>query len=114
MTDDENTVTTGSGNVFADLGFPDAEEKLLKSRLAALIAETISLLGLTQAAAAERLGAAQPDVSNILRGRLRNYSIERLFDYARILGNDIDITVRRPSREPSRRERQGHLRMLVA
>lgn len=105
---DDNTIITGSGNVFADLVLPDADELLLKARVAAVIGDSIAALGLSQTAAAGRLGIAQPDVSNILRGRLRGYSLERLLDYVCTLGNDIDITVRRRS------EQRGRLRMMVA
>lgn len=112
MLKDENAITTGTGNVFADLGLPDPEERLLKARLAALIGETISALGLTQSAAAERLGVAQPDISNLMRGRLRGFSLERLLEFASILGNDIEITVRRFQPEP-RERRRGHVRLLV-
>ena len=113
MFEDERTIISGSGNVFADLDLPDADEHLLKGRLASLIGETIAQLGLTQSAAAERLHISQPDVSNLLRGRLRGYSLVRMFGFVRILGNDIDITVHRAAREPARR-RQGHLRVRVA
>jgi predicted XRE-type DNA-binding protein len=113
MFEDERTIISGSGNVFADLDLPDADEHLLKARLAILVGEAIAQLGLTQSAAAERLHIAQPDVSNLLRGRLRGYSLERMFGFVRILGNDIDITVHRTAREPARL-RQGHLRVRVA
>jgi predicted XRE-type DNA-binding protein len=88
---------------------PDADDRLLKARLAVVIGETIAQLNLSQTSAAERLSIAQPDLSNLLRGRLRGYSLERLLGFARALGNDIEITVRRPEGE-----REGHLRMLVA
>lgn len=113
MLNDESTIHTGTGNVFADLGLPDPEKHLFKARLAALVGETISALGLTQTAAAERLGVTQPDVSNLLRGRLRGFSLERLIEFAGILGNDIEITVRRPRYERQER-RRGHLKLLVA
>lgn len=83
MATDESTVIAGTGNVFADLNMPDADDRLLKAQLAALIGETIAQLGLTQTAAAKLLGIAQPDVSSLLRGRLRGYSLERLIDFAR-------------------------------
>jgi predicted XRE-type DNA-binding protein len=105
---DDDTVTVGSGNVFADLGLPNADERLLKSRIAIVISDAIEQLGLSQTAAAERLGIAQPDVSNVLRGRLRGYSLERLLSFARALGNDIDITVRQ--HDP---EQGGRLRVMV-
>jgi predicted XRE-type DNA-binding protein len=109
MYNDDNSISPGSGNVFADLGLPGADDRLLKARLAVVIGDTIARLGLSQKAAAERLGVAQPDVSNLRRGRLRGYSLERLLGFARALGNDIVITVKRPESE-----REGHLRVLVA
>ena len=109
MATDNSAVIAGTGNVFADLNMPDADDRLLKAQLAALIGETIAQLGLTQAAAAKLLGIAQPDVSSLLRGRLRGYSLERLIDFARTLGNDVEIKVRR-----AKRETRGHLTVLVA
>jgi predicted XRE-type DNA-binding protein len=106
---DDNAITIGGGNVFADLGLPDADDRLLKARILMVISDSITRLGLTQTAAAERLGIAQPDVSNLLRGRLRGYSLERLLSFARALGNDIEITVK-----TSEFEREGHVRVLVA
>ena len=106
---DDPSITEGSGNVFADLGLPDAEDRMLKARLAMVIGDIITRRGLNQTAAAEHLGIAQPDVSNLLRGRLKGFSLERLFGFARALGSDIDITV-------TQREfqREGHLRVRVA
>jgi predicted XRE-type DNA-binding protein len=109
MFHDDNSTSAGSGNVFADLGLPNPDERLLKARIAVVIGDTIARLGLTQTVAADRLGVAQPDVSNLLRGRLRGFSLERLLSFARALGNDIEITVRQP-----KFEREGHLRVLVA
>ena len=91
---DDTSAITGSGNVFADLGLPDADDRLLKSRVALVISDTIEQLGLSQKVAAEWLGIAQPDVSNLVRGRLRGYSLERMLAFARALGNDIEITER--------------------
>ncbi len=108
MREDDNTITIGSENVFADLGLPDADDRLLKARILTVISDTIARLGLTQTAAAERLGIAQPDVSNLLHGRLRGYSLERLLSFARALGNDIEIKVKR-----AEFEREGYLRVLV-
>jgi predicted XRE-type DNA-binding protein len=101
--------TAQGGNVFADIGLPDADERLLKARIAVVVSDTIARLGLSQMAAAERLGIAQPDVSNVVRGRLRGYSLEGLLSFARARGNDIEITVKRLEFE-----REGHLRVLVA
>jgi predicted XRE-type DNA-binding protein len=105
-------IITGTGNVFADVGLPDPDERLLKARLAALVGETIAALGLTQTEAVEQLRIAQPDVSNLLRGRLRGFSLERLLEFAGILGNDLEITIRRAQSERQER-RRGHVRLLV-
>lgn len=63
-------VKAGSGNVFADLSFRDAEERLLKAKLATKIAQLIEQKGWTQTQTAERTGLDQPKVSHLLRGRL--------------------------------------------
>ncbi len=62
---DEATVTASSGNVFADLGLRDADELLAKAGLAHAIQQLIEAQGLSQRAAAGRLGVAQPDLSNL-------------------------------------------------
>jgi predicted XRE-type DNA-binding protein len=82
------------GNVFADLGLPDAEERLVKSELAIAIARVIEGRHLTQTAAAELTGLAQPKISDITRGRLEGYSIERLMECLTALQQDVLITIR--------------------
>lgn len=104
---DGDDVKVSSGNVFADLGLPDAEDRLLKARIAVVISDAVARLGLSQTAAAERLGIAQPDVSNLLRGRLRGFSLERLLSFARALGNDVEIKVKLTN------EREGRLRVMA-
>jgi predicted XRE-type DNA-binding protein len=93
----------GSGNVFADLGRPDAEVHLLKAELVTRIDEIIRERHLTQAKAAELLGLSQPDVSRLLRGSFRDYSVERLLRLLTALGRDIEIVIRKPkARRPGR------------
>lgn len=75
---DDNTVVDSSGNIFADLGLPNPQERQLKARLANRIHDDISAHGWTQAEAAEMLGLKQPDVSRLTRGILKGFSIERL------------------------------------
>lgn len=70
--------TVGSGNVFADLGLPDADLRLAKADLALGISRRIRELGLTQTAAAQRMGLDQPKVSALVRGRLSGFSLDRL------------------------------------
>ena len=91
-----NEVTRSSGNVFADLGFEDAEEALVKARLASLIYDAVDTAGWTQQQAAEILGLKQSDVSNVLRGRLKNFSLERLLRLLGRLGRQVTITVSSP------------------
>ncbi len=97
-------VERGSGNVFADLGRPDAEAHLLKGELVTRIDEVIRQRGLKQVEAAKLLGLSQPDVSRLLRGSFREYSIERLLRLLTALGRDVEISIRQP-----RSQRQGRL-----
>ncbi len=91
----EVRVTMGSGNVLADIGIPEPEEALAKARLADMIGETIEDLGLTQAQAGKLLGIDQGTVSKIINDRLDGFSQERLIRYLTVLGNDVEILVRR-------------------
>lgn len=82
-----------SGNVFEDLGLSDPEERLAKADLAIHIADLIQERGLTQAQAAKALGLKQPHISNLIRGRLDGFSIERLFRFLNRMGQDVRIIV---------------------
>jgi predicted XRE-type DNA-binding protein len=84
----------GSGNIFADLELPNAEEHLLKAGLVVRLGQLIKARKLTQTAAAKLLGVKQPDLSNILRGHFRGYSVERLMRMLTAFEQDIDIVVR--------------------
>jgi predicted XRE-type DNA-binding protein len=92
---------TGSGNIFADLELPDAEDMLLKAQMLVVLQRLIRAEGLTQIAAAKRLGISQPDLSHLLRGRLRGYSIERLMRMLTNFGQDVEIVIK-PCSEQSR------------
>ena len=96
MNTSDSTVERGSGNVFADLDLPDADAHLLKAELVSRIDSIVRQRGITQAEAARILGLSQPDVSRLLRGDFRQYSIERLFRLLTALGRDIDIVIRQP------------------
>jgi predicted XRE-type DNA-binding protein len=96
-----------SGNVFADLGLDEAEERLAKAQLAGKIALIIEHSGLTQAAAAVKLGIDQPKVSALLRGKLEAFSTERLMRFLTSLGRDVEIVV------SSRRTRRTAGRLSV-
>jgi predicted XRE-type DNA-binding protein len=98
----ENTVTSGSDNVYADLGFENPEEMLLKAHLVMLLSKAIKAKGLNQYQAAELLGIAQPKVSALVRGQFRGYSLERLFKFLNALDRDVEVNVRS---KPEERER---------
>ena len=91
---DDIPVTRGSGNVFADLGMSNPEERLAKAQLASLIDDVIRERALTQQDAATLMGIDQPKVSHLLRGRLSGFSTQRLFDFLNALGRDVEIVVR--------------------
>jgi predicted XRE-type DNA-binding protein len=90
--------TESSGNVFADLGFPDAEELNLKAGLAVKLAEVMRLRGLNQTSTARLTGISQPDLSRILRGHLREVSADRLIRALTQLESEVDISVRHQGR----------------
>ncbi len=87
--------TPSSGNVFADLNLPDADDLLAKAELAAKIIAEIQRRRLTQSQAAAILGIDQPKVSALKQGKLSGFSIERLMRLLLRLGRDIEITVKR-------------------
>lgn len=102
------SVTRSSGNIFADLGLPNAEEHEIKARFVMLIGKMIEKQGLTQTAAAARMGLAQPDVSKLLRGRFDGFSLERLLSFVRALGGDVEIRVK-----PAKEKREGRILMTA-
>jgi predicted XRE-type DNA-binding protein len=100
-------IQESSGNVFADLGFPNPEREQLKARLTLQIYRLIKSRKLTQTAAGEILGIKQPHVSSLMRGQSGAFSVERLMEFLTTLGQDVEITVR-----PKRKER-GSVSVVV-
>ena len=86
--------TPSSGNVFADLNLPGADDLLAKAELAAKIVAEIQRRRLTQSQAAVILGIDQPKVSALKQGKLSGFSIERLMRLLLVLGRDIEIVVK--------------------
>ena len=80
-------------NVWLQLGFPDAEEHYLKAELVLRLAKAIKSLGLTQRAAARRIGTTQPELSKILGGKFSEVSLERLMRFLTALGCHIEIKI---------------------
>ena len=87
-------VTKSSGNVYADLGVKNADEHAIKAELVHQIAAILKDERLTQKDTAVRLGIAQPDVSRMLAGHFRQFSVERLMRFLVALGQDVKIVVR--------------------
>ena len=83
----------GSGNVFADIGLPNAEEHLVKAQLVYRIDGLMKKRGLKQIEAAKLFGVKQPDVSKMLRGDFRQFSVERLMRFLVALGQNVEIVV---------------------
>lgn len=95
-----------SGNVFADLKLPQADDLLAKAELAAKIIVEIQRRRMTQAQAAAILGIDQPKISALKQGRLSGFSIERLMRFLLLLGRDIEIAVKeKPRSRPAARLR---------
>ena len=86
-------VLVGSGNVFEDLGLKNAGELLAKAKLAARIVQILEERELTQTQAANVLGIDQPKVSQVYRGRLDDFSIERLMRFLTALHRDVRIVI---------------------
>jgi predicted XRE-type DNA-binding protein len=84
----------GGRNVFADLGLPNAEEHLVKAQLVYKIGTILKDRKLKQAEAGKLLGIPQPDVSKMLRGEFRQFSVERLLRFLVALNHDVEIVVR--------------------
>jgi predicted XRE-type DNA-binding protein len=98
--------TPSSGNVFADLRLPEADDLLAKAELTARIIAEIRRRRLTQAQAAAVLGIDQPKISALKQGKLAGFSIERLMRFLLLLGRDVEISVRKkPESRPAARLR---------
>jgi predicted XRE-type DNA-binding protein len=104
------TVERGSGNVYADLAFPDSEDMLVKAQLVTKVAEIIRQRRLTQKQAAKLLRLTQPKISRLLRGQFRGISERRLLRCLTQLGRDVQIVVK-----PTPQQRaQGRLTVRFA
>jgi predicted XRE-type DNA-binding protein len=101
--DSRRSVIDSSGNVFADMGLPDAAELGTKVRLGAAICAVVQRRRLTQAEAAQLLGINQPKVSALLHYHMAGFSVERLMNFLVLLGNDVEIVVKtKPDSRPAR------------
>jgi len=103
---EEISVTPSTGNVFEDLGLPDAEELFIKSNLAIKISKIIEKRHLSQTEAAAVLGVPQPKISMIQHGKLRGFSLEKLCHLLTLLGRDVDIVIKN-----RKKDGVGHMRV---
>jgi predicted XRE-type DNA-binding protein len=85
---------TGSGNVFKDIGIPNAEEHRIKAQLVFKIDTIMKDRGLKQVEAADLFGIRQPDISKMLRGEFRQFSVERLLRFLVALDQDVEIVIK--------------------
>jgi predicted XRE-type DNA-binding protein len=106
----EIVIEKGSGNVYADLGYPDSEDMLIKAQLVTKIAEIIQQRRLTQAQAAKLLRLTQPKISRLLRGEFRGISERRLLQCLTRLGRDVQIVVKQTPQQRA----QGRLTVRFA
>jgi predicted XRE-type DNA-binding protein len=106
---DEPVVERSSGNVFADLGYPNPEEALAKARLSSIITDILRRRGLTQTQAAKLLGIDQPKVSRLMRGRVREFSLERLIHFLGALDRRVDIVIH----STKRRRKKDYLSVIA-
>ena len=91
---DENICIVSGGNVFADMQMPDAEERLAKAELSIRIETLMDAKNLTQGQAAALMNLTGPNVSDIVRGRLEDFTLDRLFACLNALDQDVEIVVR--------------------
>ncbi len=107
---DDTAVEKSSGNVYADLGYTDSDDMLVKAQIVTEIAEIIGQRNLTQEQAAKILRLTQPKISRLLRGQFRGISERRLLRCLTRLGRDVQIVVK----QTPRRRAQGRLSVRFA
>ena len=110
----DSAVELGSGNVFADLGLADADERQLRVKLAARLNDLLAAEGMTQAAAARKLGMAQPHVSELKNYKLSRFSSERLLHYITLMSRDVEIFIRPCATNSARRGTAGSVSVWSA
>jgi predicted XRE-type DNA-binding protein len=94
----DESVTRGSGNVFADIGLAQPEDALAKAQIVETIADLIARKDLNQQGSGKLVRLTQPQISRLMRGDTREFSYERLMRVLTALGQDVDITIRATSK----------------
>ena len=103
-------VTRGTGNVLADLGFPDALDRRAKRHLAYALNQVLDGRKLSQADAAKVLGVSQPKVSALRHYKLAGFSVERLMNLLTAVDRDVEIVIRRKPRS----QKAGRISVVAA
>jgi predicted XRE-type DNA-binding protein len=107
---ERKNVEASSRNVFADIGFKDSEERLLKAKLGIRIAQLVEKKSWTQTQAAQRTALDQPKISRLLRGQLAGFSAERLFAIINRLGHSVEVRISKKERPPAK----AHTRVTLS
>ena len=108
MTAKQVEVHESSGNIFADLGLPDADTHFLKAQIVAELSRLTNERNLTQAKAGLLMGVSQPEVSRLFKGNFREYSIERLMTFLTAFDRDVEI-VSRPRTGRAKKSQPGRI-----
>jgi predicted XRE-type DNA-binding protein len=103
-------VTASSGNIFADIGLPNATEHELKARVVLALGRAMEARKITQTEAARRTRIAQPDLSKILRGNFSGFSLDRLLRAVADLGSDVEIRIKA---RHGAHDRAGNVRLVT-
>ena len=104
----QETHEESSGNVFADLGFPNSAQELVKAKLTVQIYQLLRERNLTQTQAARLLGTTQAQVSALMRCRPVSVSVSRLMEFLNSLGQDVELRVK-----PTQHQGSGHISVVV-
>lgn len=104
----QTTHEESSGNVFADLGFPNSEQELVKARLTVQIYQILKDRNVTQTEAARLLGTSQAQVSALMRCRPVSVSVGKLMEFLTVLGHDVEVIVK-----PGARQGTGHMSVTL-
>lgn len=87
-------IEPGGGNIFADLGLPDAKARLLKAQIVSALFSLAPRSGERVGVRGARMGIGQPEVSRLFNGHFREYSVDRLMGFLTAFGRDVEIVVR--------------------
>jgi predicted XRE-type DNA-binding protein len=106
MKNEKIELVHGSGNVFRDFGYANADVEQLKAILATEIAKMLDRENLTVRAAHARTGIAAADFSRIRNADLGRFTLDRLISIINRLGSRVDVRINiRASASPATRSR---------